>query len=108
MKNPESKIGTRRRALLEIQAIMEETLISEGARKERKKVAIETRQQTLVRLLQKRFGDVPSWVVDGIYSTHGIRQLDIWLDRFALACRLDKRTLRPAGAEAPCAGPGRR
>ena len=70
---------------------MADVLIERGARKARKKVAIETRQQTLVRLLRKRFGDVPPWVVDGIYSTQGVRQLDIWLDRFALAGRLDTR-----------------
>jgi hypothetical protein len=60
-----------------------------GQRKGERKAAIQTRQQMLVRLLYKRFGDVPDSVVRTVQATADVEQLDDWLDRFAMADSLD-------------------
>ena len=62
----------------------------EGERKGEERAAVRTRQQTLVRLLRKRFGDVPRGVVRTVESTADVAQLDDWLDRFATATTLDE------------------
>ena len=54
------------------------------------RAAIETRQQTVIRLLRKRFGDVPAEVVSTVESTTDVDQLDQWLDRFATATNLEE------------------
>jgi hypothetical protein len=51
---------------------------------------IQTRQQTLVRQLRKRFGSVPSDVVRVVEATDDVDQLDNWLDRFATAQTLEE------------------
>jgi hypothetical protein len=54
------------------------------------KSAIKTRQQTLIRLLKRRFGDVPDEPLSTIWATNDPEQLDEWLDRFATAEALDE------------------
>ena len=56
----------------------------------RTEAAIETRQQTLIRLLRRRFDDLPSEVAQAINATTTTEQLDEWLDRFATAKSLDE------------------
>ena len=56
----------------------------------RVEAAVQTRQQTLVRLLRKRFGGIPLGVVSAVESTTDVDQLDGWLDRFATADTLDE------------------
>ena len=56
----------------------------------KKEAAIETRQQTLIRLLRRRFGKVPAKVTRAINATTTADQLDEWLDRFATASSLDE------------------
>ena len=46
---------------------------------------MEARQQTLVRQLGKRFGDVPRGVVRTVESTTDVDRLDDWLDRLVMA-----------------------
>jgi hypothetical protein len=52
--------------------------------------AIETRQQTLIRQLRRRFGKLPAKVTRAINATTTADQLDEWLDRFATANSLDE------------------
>ncbi len=56
----------------------------------RTEAAIETRQQTLIRLLRRRFDDLPSEVAQAINATTATEQLDEWLDRFATASSLEE------------------
>jgi hypothetical protein len=52
--------------------------------------AIKKSQQTLIRQLRRRFGDVPDELVATIRATDDPEQLDEWLDRFATAETLDE------------------
>jgi len=52
--------------------------------------AIRNRQQTLIRQLKRRFGDVPDELSSTIRATNDPEQLDEWLDRFATAETLDE------------------
>jgi truncated hemoglobin YjbI len=58
--------------------------------------AINNRQQTLIRQLKRRFGDVPDDLSSTIRATNDPGQLDEWLDRFATA-----ETLEEVGIEVP-------
>ena len=69
----------------------------EGRTEGRTEAALETRQQTLVLLLRKRFRDVPPGVLSTVQSTTDIDQLDDWLDRFATASTLDDLNIPSAG-----------
>jgi len=42
---------------------------------------IETRQQTLIRQLKRRFRDLPEEMVSTVRATNDAEQLDAWLDR---------------------------
>lgn len=54
------------------------------------RAAVRTRQQTLIRLLRRRFGDVPRGIVRAVESTTDVAQLDDWLDRLVVADTLDE------------------
>ena len=56
-----------------------------GERKGRNEAAIETRQQTLIRLLRRRFRNVPAEIVNAVQTTREIDRLDQWLDRLVTA-----------------------
>ena len=56
--------------------------------------AIETRQQTLIRLLRRRFGKVPATVTRAINATKATEQLDDWLDQVLTAGSLDEMDIR--------------
>ncbi len=47
--------------------------------------ALEARRQTLLRLLRRRFGDVPEAVTEVVTACRDVQQLDTWLDNFATA-----------------------
>jgi len=51
---------------------------------------LETARETLVRLLRRRFGDVPEATVAIIQSTSDFDRLNGWLDRFATADTLEE------------------
>jgi hypothetical protein len=83
---------TRRR---EVETLMEthaDYLMAEG----RRAGEIHSRQQTLVRLLRRRFGRVPRATEQRIRATQDIARLDAWLDNFATA-----KTLGDVGITAP-------
>jgi len=63
-----------------------EVLMERGAQQ----AGLLTRQQTLVRLLRRRFGSVPSAVVSVVEATDDVDQLDDWLDRLVTAQTLDE------------------
>ena len=79
-----------RQEVIQMGKTMAEVLRERGRLEGEAKAAIETRQQTLVRLLRKRFGDVPADVVRTVESTTDVDRLDEWLDRFATARTLDE------------------
>ena len=54
------------------------------------KAGLLTRRQTLVRLLSKRFGKVPSAVVSVVEATDDVDQLDDWLDRLVTVQTLEQ------------------
>jgi len=63
-----------------------EALMERGAQK----AGLLTRRQTLVRLLHRRFGSVPSDVVSVVETTDDVDQLDDWLDRLVTAQTLEE------------------
>ena len=75
---------------------MADVLTERGEFKGRNEAAIETRQQTLVRQLRRRFGAVPPGVATTVESTTDAKQLDDWLDRLVTADTLDELEI-PAG-----------
>lgn len=83
-----------RREVVDMGKTMAEVLTERGETKGRMEgrteAAIETRQQTLVRQLRKRFGAVPPDVVRAVESTTDVERLDEWLDRFATARTLEE------------------
>ena len=58
--------------------------------------AIRNRQQTLIRLLKRRFGDVPDGLSSTIRATNDPERLDAWLDQVVTA-----ETLEEIGIEVP-------
>jgi hypothetical protein len=86
-----------RQEVIEMGKSMADVLMERGERKGRiegertgeERAALRTRQQTLVRQLRKRFGNVPRGVVRAVESTADVAKLDDWLDRFATADTLD-------------------
>jgi len=60
-----------------------------GKRTGARAAAIATRQQTLIRLLDKRFATIPPNITDTIRATRDVSQLDRWLDQLITAERLE-------------------
>ena len=79
-----------RREVAKMGRTMADVLIERGWTEGRTEAAIETRQQTLIRLLRRRFGKVPAKVTRAINATTTADELDEWLDRFATASSLDE------------------
>ena len=75
-----------RQEVFEMRRTIADELKEEGA----KEGALKTRQQTLIRLLKRRFGDVSDEVSSTIRTTNDPEQLDEWLDRFATAETLEE------------------
>ena len=87
-----------RQEVLEMGKTMADVLMErgrkEGQRKGERKAGLETRRQTLVRQLGRRFGDVPPEVVSAVESTADVDQLDTWLDRLVTASTLEELGIR--------------
>jgi hypothetical protein len=75
-----------RQEVFEMRRTIADELKEEGA----KKGALTTRQQTLIRLLKRRFGDVPDELSSTILATNDPEQLDEWLDQVVTAETLDE------------------
>ena len=67
-----------------------------GERKGRNEAAIETRQQMLIRLLRRRFQDIPGEIVNAVQATREIDRLDQWLDRLVTADSLHELEISDA------------
>jgi ElaB/YqjD/DUF883 family membrane-anchored ribosome-binding protein len=67
-----------------------EALMERGAEQGAQKARLQTRRETLVRQLRKRFGSVPSEVVSVVETTDDVDQLDDWLDRLVTAQTLEE------------------
>jgi ElaB/YqjD/DUF883 family membrane-anchored ribosome-binding protein len=86
---------TRRREVETLMETMADYLMAKGRTEGRRAEKIDSRQQTLVRLLRRRFGRVPRATEQLIRATQDTAQLDAWLDNFATA-----RTLAEVGVAA--------
>jgi hypothetical protein len=82
-KRIESSVRTdpHRQEIHEMGRSMADVLKEEGALKKS--------QETLLRLLKRRFGDVPAAVSATIRATDDPEQLDEWLDQVVTAATLD-------------------
>jgi hypothetical protein len=82
-KTIEASVQTdeHRQEVFEMRRTIADGLKEEGATK--------ALQKTLIRLLKRRFGDVPDEVTTTVRAAHDPAQLDEWLDRFATAQTLD-------------------
>ena len=73
---------------------MADVLMERGRTEGRTEAAIETRQQTLIRLLRRRFGKVPAKVTRVINATKATDRLDEWLDHLVTASSLEELDIR--------------
>jgi flagellar biosynthesis/type III secretory pathway protein FliH len=64
----------------------------EGLKEGRKKAEVKVRQQTLLHLLSRRFGDLPREIKAAVTAARSIEQLDAWLERL-----LDAQTVADVG-----------
>ena len=84
----EASVATdaHRREIQTMQRTIAEELEEKGRRKGRKEgrheEALRARQQTLLRLLRRRFTEVPETVVAAVSGCTDVAQLDTWLDNF--------------------------
>jgi len=79
-----------RQEVSEMGKTMADVLVEKGRTEGRTEAAVGTRQQTLLRQLRRRFGDVPAGVVNTVQATSDVDQLDDWLDRLVTADTLDE------------------
>lgn len=86
-----------RREFAKMGRTMADVLIERGRIEGQTETAIETRQQTLIRLLRRRFGKLPAKVTRAINATTATEQLDEWLDRFATAQTLEELRIGAQG-----------
>jgi hypothetical protein len=69
---------------------MAEFLMQKGRKQGRKQEAISARRETLLDLLEKRFGQLPPATVTAIKATKSVEELKSWLARFATAKSLEE------------------
>lgn len=69
-----------------------EALQEKGRRKE----AVRARQQTLLRQLRTRFGELPEATAALVEANRDVHQLDTWLDRIVVARTLNDIGIQPA------------
>jgi hypothetical protein len=89
-KTIEASVQTdeHRQEIFEMKRTIADELKEEGA--------IKNSQETLIRQLKRRFGDVPDEVTSSIRATHDAEQLNAWLDQVVTA-----ETLNEVGIEVP-------
>ncbi len=75
-----------RQEVFQMRRTIADELKEEGA----KEGALKTRQQTLIRLLKRRFGDVSDELSSTIRATNDPEQLDEWLDQVVTAKTLEE------------------
>jgi hypothetical protein len=92
------KTDTHRQEVIEMRRTIADELRAEGFDRGRQESAIATRQQTLLRLLRRRFGEVPAAVEAVINATKDIPRLDAWLDQVVTALTLEAVGIRPEEA----------
>ena len=71
-----------------------DSLIEKGAQQGHERGALETRQTTLLRLLTKRFGNLPADIRTAIEKNREPSQLDEWLDGVVTARSLQNLGIR--------------
>ncbi|HUG89459.1 MAG TPA: DUF4351 domain-containing protein [Planctomycetaceae bacterium] len=78
---------------------MADLLMEEGEQKGERKGELRARQQTLLRQLGRRFGELPPRVVEVIESTEDIEQLDKWLERILAAATFAEMEIGAGASE---------
>jgi hypothetical protein len=63
-------------------------LRAQGRKEGRKEEAVRARQQTLLRQIRRRFGELPAETVTAVEAATSVEQLDSWLDRVITAATL--------------------
>ncbi len=74
---------------------MRETIADMFRQEGEQRGVLQAQQQTLVRLLRRRFGDLPADVEQTIQATRDVRRLEKWLDQFATAEALEDVGISP-------------
>jgi len=74
---------------------MAQVLEEKGRQKGRKEEAVRSRQQTLLRQLRRRFGEVSPTVQQTIEATKDIAHLDAWLDQVVTARSWENMDIGP-------------
>ncbi len=91
----------RRQEVLKMGRTMADVLREEGLKKGLKegikKGEVRALRQILIRLLRKRFCEVPQETMDTIDATEDVKQLDAWLERFVTAQTLEQMKIGPQG-----------
>jgi hypothetical protein len=82
-----------RQESIQMAETMADVLRREGKREGKLEGECHARQQTLLRQLTQRFGDVPHEVVKAVEATQDVERLDAWLDRILTATTLDEMQL---------------
>ncbi len=60
----------------------------EGKREGQRTTEISARQHTLIRLLEKRFGEIPDAISSIVSATDDVQRLDGWLDQIVTVTSL--------------------
>jgi hypothetical protein len=81
-----------RREVFHMAKSIAQSYIEQGEQRE----AVRARQQTLIRLLGKKFRKVPDAVVKRIEATSDVELLDAWLDNVVTARKLTDVRITPA------------
>ncbi len=62
--------------------------IKQGKREGQRTAEISARQHTLIRLLEKRFGEIPDAISSIVSATDDVQRLDGWLDQIVTVTSL--------------------
>jgi hypothetical protein len=69
---------------------MGRTIAEDLMQKGRKQEAVRSRRKILLKLLRKKFENLPEATVSAVESSTSVQELDSWLERFATAATLDE------------------
>jgi hypothetical protein len=65
------------------------TMADELMQRGRKQEAVRSRKKILLKLLRKKFENLPEVTVSAVESSTSVQELDSWIERFATAATLD-------------------
>jgi len=94
----EASVGTdqHRKELFEMGKTIAEELRQEGRQEGRSEGILQGRREALIRLLNRRFGELPQAMIRTIENTPDVATLDQWLDSVVTADQLSDIGITPA------------